>query len=594
MAESPFWRLLRDFARPHWPRYLAGGLALLATNYLGVSIPLQIGAAIDALGEPPVAVQHVVAIAAMGVAVIVVRTLSRVWMFNPGRDVEYGLRRDLFARLMAQQPSFYAHRTPGDVVNRATNDVGFVRALIGYGVMQVLNVSFAVVLTGWRMLTLSWLLTLGVVVPVLVGMLVVRWGTGGIFRLHRKAQAELGDVNDHVLASLQGIATIQGFTAERAFDARFEERNQVLFRTRMRMSLVGSIAFPALYLSGGIALFLVIYVGGPMAIRGELSVGDVAAFATLVGVLLPPLRSLGWMLSIVQQGRASLERIFELVDEPVEQPERVHGPLEPTWTGMGPGFRVAGLSFAYPDAPDVAVLRDIDLDLPPGVVVGVFGRTGSGKSTLLRVLARLYNPAAGTVFAVGERGEVDVTRLNLDRWRQRMAVAPQRPFLFSDTIAENVALQDDADPEAVARAVSRAALDADLEALPDGISTVVGERGIMLSGGQRQRVALTRALYRDADVIMLDDVLSAVDHQTEARLVATLSRLGDGRRGAPTIFVVSHRLSALRHADVIVVMEDGRVVDRGTHEELTAREGVYRETWLAQAKNGSTPRERAL
>ena len=374
---------------------------------------------------------------------------------------------------------------------------------------------------------------------------------------------------------MQGIASIQGFVAEDAFEERFERKNQAWFVTGMKMAVIRTLAFPLLGLAGGVALFLLLYVGGPMAVDGALSVGDIAAFATLLAALLPPLRSMGFMLSVWQRGRAALERIFELMDAPIDRPEgATPAPASP---GLGPRIELRELSFSYPDKPDEAVLHSVSFSIPAGSTVGIFGRTGSGKSTLIRLLSRLYNPPAGTIFVDG----VDIRDLGLDAWRERLAVVPQRPFLFSDSIAANISLSDTPDIAAVRDAAVLASLDADLEALPEGLETVVGERGIMLSGGQRQRVALARGLFRAADFVVLDDVLSAVDHDNEAKLVTTLSGLSQSERALTTV-IVSNRLSAFRYASIIAVLDAGRLVDIGTHEELAARPGVYRDTWLVQ------------
>lgn len=574
-------RLLRDWCRPHLLSFLGGVLFLFLTNYLTVTIPTEIGAAIDA-GAAAAAGPHILAVGLMGVAVILVRTLSRVLVFNPGRDIEYQLRSDLFDALLAQQPSFYATRSTGDLVSRGSSDLTFVRAMVGFGFMQVVNVTFAVLLTGWRMLTLSPSLTLGAVLPLIVGLVVVNSAVGKVFNYGRLAQQQLGQVSDQVLTSFQGVATIQGFVAKDAFLQRFDEKCEALLRTRVATSLLGAFAFPALVLAGSVSVFVVLYVGGPMAVRGELSVGDIAAFATLLGVLLPPLRSIGWMLSVIQTGLASLTRIFEILDAPVERPEGDRPEAVPG--GGGPGFTVRGLSFAYPDAPERRVLDGLSLDIRPGTVVGIFGRTGSGKTSLLRLLARLYNAPEGSIVVSGPDGSsADLSRLDLRAWRRSLSMAPQRPFLFSDTITENVALSEPVDPSAVREAVDKAALAIDLAALPDGLRTVVGERGIMLSGGQRQRVALARAMYRRSDLILLDDVLSAVDHETEARLLLALRALGDGReRGRPTVLIVSHRVSALRDADHVFVLDQGRLVDEGRPDDLFQRPGLFREAWLGQ------------
>lgn len=568
------WRVATDYLRPHLGSLALGTLFLLATNWLSVEIPLEIGAAVDLLsrGESPGV--YALRIAIMGVAVMCVRTFSRVLFFNPGRDVEYRLRQDVFEHLMVLQPSFFARHRTGDLVSRASNDITWARALIGFGSLQIVNVAFAISLAGWKMVSISPRLTLLTLLPVLLGLLIVQVGIARLFTLQKRNQEELGAIGDQVLGSFQGVATIQSFVAEDAFAARFEEKNRRWFETGMKLAFVRSSFLQVLPLGGGLAVFALLFAGGPAALGGLMSVGDLAAFATLLATLLPPLRSLGWMLSVVQRGRASLERIFELLDEAPERPEGQAGRSpEP---GGGPRVEVRDLRFAYPDAPDREVLRGVDLDVPAGAVVGLFGRTGSGKSTLLGVLARLHNPPRGAVRIDG----VDLLDLDLNAWRRRIGVVAQRPYLFSDTIAANVALSEEPDPERVRRAVALAALEPDLAALPRGLETVVGDRGILLSGGQRQRVALARGLYRSCDLLLLDDVLSAVDHQTEARLLSALADVS-ARARPPTTFIASHRLSALRHADLVLVLDEGRVIDRGTHDELASRPGPYRDAWLA-------------
>jgi ATP-binding cassette subfamily B multidrug efflux pump len=576
-SASPISRLVRDYAWRYRWSYLAGAFFLWVTNFLSVSIPGEIGRAIDGLRVADPVGRHVAAIAVMGIAIIGVRTLSRILIFNPGRHVEYRLRQDLFAKLLLLQPSFYTLHKRGDIVSRASNDITWVRTLVGYGGLQVFNVTIAVILAGWKMMSVSPRLTIFALLPIIGGMALVQWAIRRLFYLSRRNQEQLGEISEHVLGSLQGMAAIQGFVADRAFVDRFEERNQDWLRTSMKLAVIRAAALPLLVLAGGMAMFVVLRVGGSLVLSGELSVGALAEFTALLMVLLPPLRSLGWMLSVIQRGRAALERIFELVDAPVDRPEGESGRI--VASGSGPSIEFRELSFSYPDDPQRTVLDGVSVTLEPGTVVGLFGRTGSGKSTLLRILARIYNPPPETVIVDG----VDVTSFDLAAWRRRLAMVPQRPFLFSDSIAANVALEKEPDEALVREAVAMAALELDLETLPDGLDTVVGERGIMLSGGQRQRVALARGLYRGGDILVLDDVLSAVDHQTEARLVETVGGLAR-RPSAPTVFIASHRLSALRHCDTVLVLDRGRLVDQGVHEELVERSGPYRDAWTVQSQ----------
>lgn len=583
-GRRPIIRLLRTYSSRYVGWYAAGGLFLWLTNYLAVSIPGQIGHAIDALRAGTPLGRYVAGIGLMGAAVIVVRTLSRILIFNPGRNQEYLIRRDVFAKLMRLQPAFFAGQTRGDVVSRASNDVTWVRALVGFGGLQVLNVTMAVTLVGWKMVSLSPRLTLAALVPILIGVGVVQFGIRRVFVLSRRSQEQLGEISEHVLGTLQGMAAIQGFVAERAFVNRFEERNLAWLKTGIQLALIRAVALPLLVLSGGVAMFMLLAVGGPMAIEGTISVGELVAFAALLTVLLPTLRSMGWLLSVLARGRASLERIFELLDAP--EPAAAGAPGVVVEAGRGPAISIRNLDFSYPDESGRQVLTDISVDLPAGLTVGLFGRTGSGKSTLLHVLARLYDPPRGAVFVDG----VDVLDLDLTAWRRRLAVVPQRPFLFSDTISSNVALERDADERRIEQAVAAAALGPDIEGLQHGMDTIVGERGIMLSGGQRQRVALARGLYRRGDLLILDDVLSAVDHATEAGLVDGLTDLS-GIDGGPTVLIASHRLSALRRTDLVLVLDRGRLIDSGRHDELVKRPGIYRETWLAQRSGTASARE---
>ena len=565
------WRFATQYAWPHRWAFAAGAVCLLLTNWLTVTIPIVLGEGIDALTGGESVQEAVLQIALMGLAVIVVRTLSRVLFFNPGRDMEYRLRRDIFAHLLRLQPSFYAGNRTGDIVSRASNDITWTRAMVGFGLMQVVNTTVAVSMTGWRMVGISLDLTLAALVPIILALGVVQMMLGKLFDLQKLSQEQLGEISDHVLGSFQGIATVQGFSAEAAFSKRLHDANLAWFGTTMRLAMIRSLAFPLLGLAGGSGIFMLLYFGGPQAVQGELSVGELAAFAALIAALLPPLRSLGWMLSVLQRGRAALTRIYEILDTEVERPEGTEPVVQPS--GAGPSISIRDLSFSYPDRADEPALCGLSLDIEAGSVVGIVGKTGSGKTSLLRVLARLYDPPAGSITVDG----TDITRLGREAWRRRVSMAPQRPFLFSDSIAENISLGTVPEDGAVREAVERAAFGPDLKVLPEGLETVVGQRGIMLSGGQRQRVALARALIRGADLVLLDDVLSAVDHKTEQALVKGLRGEGSGRAAPPTVVIVSNRVSAVRHADNIVVIEDGRVVDQGTHGDLRGRAGFYQD-----------------
>ena len=569
--------LFKRYLRKNMPSYLAGTVCLLATNYLSVSIPEQIGAAVDVLTTPAnlnAITPHVFNIAWMGLTIVVVRTLSRVLFFNPGRDVEYRIRRDLFSNLLHLPPAFYATQNRGDIISRASSDIAWVRALIGFGGMQCINLALALSLTLWKMGGISWVLTGITLAPIVIGTTIVQGAIRSWYPMMKKNQEYLANISEHVLESLNGITTIQGFQASPAFKRELALRNKRWFDNNIRLKLVQSSILPLVALSGGTSVFLLLYFGAPLLENGTLTVGNIAMFIALLAALVPYMRSLGWMLSTWQSGRAAADRVLELLDAEANYPEGENGQALPV--GVVPTIKIEGLSFAYPDDPDTNILQDVTLEIPAGSTLGVFGKTGSGKSTLLRVLSRMYAPERGMVKVDG----VDICDLDIYGWRRKLSTVPQRPFLFSDSVRSNIAFTGDKDPEKLDAAVSLASLTQDLPALPNGLDTIVGERGIMLSGGQRQRVALARGLYQGGEVILLDDVLSAVDHENEQRLVKALSSFNE--REQPSCVIVSNRISAFRHANQIIVLDQGTVVQRGTHQELIQQDGVYREAYLAQ------------
>ncbi|MDP2305784.1 MAG: ABC transporter ATP-binding protein [Pseudomonadota bacterium] len=557
-------------------------MLVLLTNWLAVRVPVEMAHGLDALragsadpGSPDRGVRDAaIHIGLLGVAIIATRTLSRVLFFSPGRHAEFALREDLFAHLLRLQPDFYAKYTTGDLLSRATGDVTFARAFAGFALLQGINVIAAFTMAVGQMLLISPALTLGCGVPVALGFAVVHGGVGRMFDIQRRAQTQLAALADDLLGTLQGVGTVQAFSVEEPFVERLVAHASALKASNLEMARLRALVFPVLSVAGGTCVFILLSFGGEMALAGTLTAGQIAAFIALVAYLLVPLRLLGVLLPVFQRSEASLERIYAVLDSVPTRPDL--GRALPLPVGAtGPTIELRHLTHAWPDAPDRPVLEDVHVVLPGGSTVGVFGRTGAGKSTLLRLLARLDNPPEGAVFVDG----VDLTRVDLGDWRRRITMVPQSTFLFSETIAENVGLG--APPEVAVAAAAAASLSVDLLALPDGLNTVVGERGIALSGGQRQRVALARGLARQADVVILDDVLSAVDHHTEQELLAMLrERRSDGRK--PTRIIVSHRLSALEQADVVLVLHEGRLVDTGTHAELLERPGPYQDAWAAQ------------
>lgn len=571
--------LVIRFAQTYFVRhtlwYVGGMLALLGTNGLTIYILMLLGQATDALeqGESgvPAILMIGIQVAGMGIVVMVLRTLSRVLYFTPGRRVEAEVKQDLFDRILSQQPKFLSQWPPGDLISRASSDVGSLRLLAGFGLLQATNVLVILVVTASRMYLISPRLTLWLLVPLIVGLGLTQVSIRWLFVLIKKMQEEIARISDHALSTYDGVSAVKAFGAEGYFEGRFDDLSGAYQATTIRRAGLRAVIGPILLVSALFDVFLLLWLGGDMVISGDISLGHFVEFTGLVALLAAPLRGLGFLIAILKQAQASLERLYAVTDPEPDRPDLDIAAAPPP---SAPSLEFRGLTFRYDDG-ESPVLQDVSFTLPSGATLGVFGGTGSGKTTLLRCVARLYNPPSGTIFVDGR----DVRELDLANWRRHAVLVPQRPFLFSESMRDNIVIGAE-EHERLPEVLNLAALERDIEALPQGLETQVGEAGLMLSGGQRQRTALARGLMRTPSVLLLDDVLSAVDHATEAQLIGAL-RNTQGEV-SPTTVIVSTRVSAIQHAELIIVLEGGRVVDQGTHAELISRAGEYREVWRRQ------------
>jgi ATP-binding cassette subfamily B multidrug efflux pump len=581
-------RFLRTFGTRHTPAYAAGLAFLLATAALTVAVPALVSHAVDAMaaGAASEVAAWAWAIVGAGVAVTVVRTLSRVLIFNPGRVIEHDLRSALFGHLLRLPRSFFEAMSAGELVSRGTNDVASVRGFIGFGLLQVFNVVLLLAFTLAQMLATDLVLTAACVAPLLLATLILRRAVARMFVLMVQSQQALGALSSRTLEAYGGVPALQSFNAVPLARARFNEANDKLLGHALESASIQSWALPIVDVVGNLCLVLILYIGGTRIIDGELTPGALAAFAGYVRIVAGGLTALGWLVNALQRGWVSLKRLYEVLDTPAPladeaPPDAARGPA--------PTLTLNHLSFRYPPRADglpeaEPALSDLSLTIPAGTTLGVFGETGSGKTTLLSLLARVIEPPPGAILADG----ADIREAPPRHWWRRCAWVSQEPHLFSQSIRDNIALADPPEarpPGRVEAAAEQAALATDLAVLPQGLETLVGERGVTLSGGQRQRTALARAFYRDFNVLLLDDVLSAVDHATERRLIDAIYAC---RPDATRVFV-SHRVSALASADRIIVLERGRVVAEGTHGALIARgEGPYWRAWrLQQAREGA-------
>jgi ATP-binding cassette subfamily B protein len=574
-------QFLRTYATRYWRYYSAGLVALLLTNGLSVAIPWfleQALASVDPVTGNGQFERWVALILGAALGVMIVRTTSRLLIFIPGREAEFVLRSNYFEHLLDQPAPFFRKMNTGDLLSRGSNDIQFVRVLMGFAGLQVLNLLFALPLNLIMMFRVSVTLTLGCVIPLLVALYVMRRSIAKMMIWMRRAQEELSHLSDEILESYNGVRVAQGYGAINALLARFDSRNRGYVEIQLELTLLRSFLLPVVTVVGNLAIVVLLWVGGREVANGHLHFGVISAYAVYVSNIVSALMLLGWVLNVIQRGQISLTRIMEVLDTDPGHP--IPSATLPD-TSLDIEFR--NLTFTYPVTGQLPSLIDVSLKLPSGKTLGIFGTTGSGKSTLLRLLSRLEDPPPNTVFV----GGVDVRDVPLSDLRSAIAVVPQRSWLFSRTLRHNIAvtsLGNDIDEDRLQSVVQQAGLTEDLLTFPDGLDTVVGERGVTLSGGQRQRAALARAFYRGGRILVLDDTLSAVDHDTEKRLIKAIYSEGEGR----TVVLVSHRVSALRHADIIAVMHGGRVVQFGTHDELVAQDGAYAAAWKTQMSQESS------
>jgi ATP-binding cassette, subfamily B, multidrug efflux pump len=569
-----FWQ---RYARRYRWWYLVGTLCLLATNALMVAIPRFVQMAIDALdrGEGQGgALPWAGAILGAGVAIMVVRTLSRTLFFNPGRTLEFRVKSDLFDHLLTLPQAYFDKMSTGDLISRGTNDTNGVRSLVGFATLQLFNVVFTLVLTLIQMFQLDATLTLWCLAPLAVAALVMRYAVGQMFSLFGQLLGQVATLSERILETYSGVGVLQAFNAVPGAVSRFDEANDRHLDLGMRLLAVRTWLLPVVSVTGSLCVVIVLWLGGSRVVEGAgLTLGELTAFIVYINLLVAGITSLGWFIGAFQRGYISLGRVQTVLEAEGGRPEPTD--VMPEAPAAGHSIAIRDLTFTHPGA-DVPALHDVSFDVRSGETLGVFGLTGAGKSTLLDVLARIYEPPAGTVQLSG----TDISTVPTDAYWRGVAHVSQHPFLFSSTVAGNIALGvDSPDPARIERAVQDAALDSDVHSFPDGLETAVGERGITVSGGQRQRTALARAFYRDDfGVLLLDDVMSAVDHATEERLIGTLYRRAEGK----TTVIVSHRISVLAQADRVIVLDEGRLVDQGTHAELSARSGIYAEAWRLQ------------
>ncbi len=557
---------LYPYFRPYRRQLNLGLVCVALSSLIGMAAPILIGVAIDALWtEISPRMLLIYGVTVVGVAAVTgaFRYLQRIYLVTMSRQIQFDLLKAFLGHLGKLHPGFYQEKSTGDLMARATNDVEAVRMLCGPAIMYGANTVFTATAAIACMLFIHPGLTLMSVATLPLVAVVTKVFGAKIHVLFERVQDQFSTLTTRVQENLAGARVVRAYVQEASEEDRFAVDNQEYVDRNKLLILWQSAFSPMLHLVIAVGMVAVLFYGGVLLIGGEITLGEFVTFNMFFGILVWPMMAIGWVINLFQRATASLGRIQAILD--TEPAIRDHPSAVPVETVDG-AVRFRDLSFAY--EPDRPVLADIDLDVGAGVTVAVVGRTGSGKSTLLSLIPRLVDPPEDRLLLDG----IDLRRVPLATLRGAIGMVPQETFLFSTTMRDNIAFgRPQSSDEEIHRAADLAGLDIDADTFPKGLDTIVGERGITLSGGQKQRVALARALIREPRILLLDDCLSAVDTETEERILQNLRTVFSGR----TVFFVTHRVSAAQMADLIIVLDHGRIAERGSHRQLLDHDGLY-------------------
>jgi ATP-binding cassette subfamily B protein len=556
-------RTIVRYLRPYRVQLTLGGLSLLVADLLVLANPWIMKTAIDALSRG-ITKRELLSYAGLLVLLTLVggvfRFFMRRIMIGVSRRIEVDMRADFLRHLQSLSPSFYHRHRTGELMALATNDLNAVRTLVGPAVMYSMNTIVIGTMAITLMMTLSWKLTLAVLAPMAAMAVGVYFSVKVIHRLFERVQARFANINARAQENLSGIRVVKAYAREDYETREFETLSEHYVEENMKLFKVQSLLQPLFATVAGLGVLAILYFGGLQVIGEQITLGTFVAFNGYLMMLVWPMIALGWVMNMTEQGLASMQRINDVMAEQSDIADT--GSLQPEDASI----KFENVSYGHAGGRDV--LRNINLQVKNGETVAIVGATGSGKTTLISLILRLYDPTRGVIRVGGK----DVRELSLETLRAMVGLVPQDIFLFSETIRENIGFGVSELPDPVLQVVSQtAAIHDEVMEFPDRFESMIGERGINLSGGQKQRVAIARALARRPRILILDDALSSVDATTEEKILNSLRGELENR----TAILISHRISTARQADRVVVLDDGAIVEQGTHEELIALNGLY-------------------
>lgn len=567
------------FFKQYWKQYTVAIVLLMVASGLEVVPPYLLGSIIDLLTTgamtPAILTKYVLIFIGIIIGGYLLNFVWQFRLFEGAINLEKILRRNLMQHFLRMTPTFYEKNRTGDLMARATNDLNAVSMTAGFGIMTLIDstvyMGFIIFAMGYM---ISWKLTFFAMLPVPIMAILIQYLGKIVHERYMKAQDAFGELNDSVLESVAGVRVVRAYVQEKKDEANFADMSEVVYAKNIHTAKINALFGPITKVGTGISYVVALGYGAHLVATEAMTVGQLVTFNVYLGLAVWPIFAIGELINVMQQGNASLDRVQETLNYEAD----VRNIPNPQMIATPNAIGFDALTFQYPMS-QVKNLQQISLSLKKGQTLGIVGKTGAGKTTFLRQLLREYPIGQGQLSING----IDITAQTKEQILDWIGYVPQDHVLFSRTIRENILFgKEDATQAELQQAIHAAYFEKDLGNLPMGLETLVGEKGVSLSGGQKQRVSIARALIKDPEILMLDDSLSAVDAKTEARIIENIQRERQGK----TTIITTHRLSGIQHADVIIVLDDGQIVEQGTHEELLAQQGWYKEQFDRQQLEG--------
>lgn len=567
---------MRKLFKKYLRNYILGVIALIIVDFSQTKVPIIVGNVIDGIGSGNISMSSIkssiITLFIIAGVMYAGRILWRYFIFGTSRNIERDIRNDMFSHLEKMSATFYQKHTPGEIMAYMTNDLDAVRMTLSQGILTLFDVIALGTLTLFNMVTqIDPILTIAAVIPLLLIALTTKIMGKEMFSRFSDRQEAFAELSDFVQERLSGIKVIKSFVQESKTISSFEKINKNAYDKNLNLMKLQTVMNPFMQMVSGTALAIAIGYGGFITINGRITLGEFTAFISYLGMLVWPMMAIGMAINIFTMGAASLQRIEDILNEPIEiSNSKIASPIY-SITG---DIQVANMDYKYPETEKHA-LKNISFSVKKGQTLGIIGRTGSGKTTLVNLILRIFQPDENTIFI----NNTDILNIPLEVLRKNIGYVPQDNFLFSDTISNNIdfGLRCE-DMDKIEASAKAAVVHDNITGFKDGYNTVVGERGAALSGGQKQRISIARALIKDPEILILDDSVSAVDTDTEEKILEHLHR----ERKNKTNIIIAHRISTIQNADLIIVLDDGKIAEKGTHTELLKNNGLYRSIYEKQ------------